>query len=64
VDLFDEELDVALLPFVVQDANIFQAHQGLDDISRIGGDEGASCFLTHNLKPEVPSFSSGPFPTG
>jgi len=41
-DLLDHELDVAASARVVQDPDVFEAHQGLDDLARVREDEGAS----------------------
>jgi hypothetical protein len=46
-DLFDHELDVSTVSFVTQDADVLQPHEGLEDLSRVGSDEGASRFLAH-----------------
>jgi hypothetical protein len=29
------------------DAHVFEAHQGVEDLTRVDKDEGASCFLAH-----------------
>jgi hypothetical protein len=34
-------------PLVVQDPDIFEANQGLEDLSRVSSDGGAFCFLDH-----------------
>ena len=53
------QLDVGPAAFVVQDPDVLQAHQGLEDLARVGEDEGASGFVGSHLKPEAPSFNSG-----
>ena len=58
-DLLDHELDIGTATFVVQDADVFQAHQRLEDLTRVGDDEGASCFVGSHLKPEAPSSLAG-----
>jgi len=45
--LFDQQLDVGPMALVGQDLDVFQTHQGLEDLSRVVEDEGASCFLAH-----------------
>jgi hypothetical protein len=45
--LLDQQFNLGTGPFVVKDLDVFQAHQGLDDLIRLGQDEGASCFLAH-----------------
>ena len=40
-------LDVGTAALVAQDLHILQTHQGLEDLSRVDKDEGASCFLAH-----------------
>jgi len=42
--LFDHELDVRTLASILQDRDVFEAHQGPDDFTRLDQDEGASCF--------------------
>ncbi len=46
-DLLDRELDVGPPALVGEDLDVFQTHQGLDDLTRVVKDEGASCFLAH-----------------
>ena len=46
-DLLDHELHVRPAALVVQDADVFQAHEGLEDLARVREDEGASCLLAH-----------------
>jgi hypothetical protein len=43
----DHQIDVAAGSFVVDDPDVFQTHQGLDDLIRVAKDEGAFCFLAH-----------------
>ena len=57
--LLDHQLDVRPAALVVQDPDVFEANQRLDDLTRVDEDEGASCFLAHNLKLEAPSPNSG-----
>jgi hypothetical protein len=38
---------VSAAALVVQDPDVFEPHQGLDDVARVREDEGASCFLSH-----------------
>ena len=45
--LFDHQLDVGTTALVAHDAHIFETHQGVEDLSRVDKDEGASCFLAH-----------------
>ena len=45
--LLDDELNVRTSTFVVKDADVLQAHQGLEDLTRVGKDEGASVLLAH-----------------
>ena len=40
-DLLDQQLDVRPGPPVMQDPDVFQAHQGRHDLIRLGQDEGA-----------------------
>ncbi len=46
-DLLDHQLHVGVTPLVVELADVLQTHQGLDDLARVGANEGASCFLAH-----------------
>lgn len=46
-DLFDHQIDVATVALVLDDPDVFQAHQGLEDLVRVSEDEGALCFLGH-----------------
>jgi hypothetical protein len=45
--LFDHQLDVGPETFVLEDRDVLEAHQGLEDLTRVDEDEGASCFLAH-----------------
>ena len=45
--LLDHQLDVGTAALVAQDLHVFEAHQGLEDLTRVDKDEGASCFLAH-----------------
>ena len=45
--LLDHQLDVGPVALIAQDADVFQAHQRLKDLTRVDKDEGASCFLAH-----------------
>ena len=45
--LLDHELDVSCTASIVKDANVLQTHQGLEDLTRVGDDEGASALLAH-----------------
>jgi hypothetical protein len=56
--LLDNQLEDWPAAMVVQDPDVFEADQGLDDLSRVDEDEGASCFLAHNLKLGAPSPNS------
>jgi hypothetical protein len=57
--LIDHQLDVGPATLVVQDSDAFEADERLEDLSSVDEDEGASCFLAHNLKLEAPSPNSG-----
>ena len=46
-DLFDHQLDVGSATLVAQDADVFETHQGREDLTRVDEDEGASWFLAH-----------------
>jgi len=46
-NLLDHQLDVGSAALVGQDRDVFQAHQRLEDLTRVDKDEGASCFLAH-----------------
>jgi hypothetical protein len=46
-DLLDHQLDVRPSSFVMENRNVLQANQGLEDLGRVGDNEGASCFLDH-----------------
>ncbi len=50
--LFDHELDVGTSAVVREDADVFEAHQGTDDLARVGDDEGASGMLAHTTTLE------------
>ena len=45
--LLDHQLDVGSTASVVQDPDIFETHQGLENLARVAEDEGASCLLAH-----------------
>jgi hypothetical protein len=45
--LLDHQLDVGPTALVVKDFDVLEAHQCLEDLSRVDKDEGASCFLAH-----------------
>ena len=47
ITLFDHELDIGTASFVVQAADVLQSDEGLDDLTRVGDDEGRSRFLAH-----------------
>jgi hypothetical protein len=53
--LLDRQLDVWPSAFEVQDSDIFEAHEGRQDLDRVSDDVGASALLAHNLKLEAPS---------
>jgi hypothetical protein len=55
----DHQLDVGPTALVVEHHDIFEADEGREDLGRVDEDEGASCFLAHNLKLEAPSPNSG-----
>jgi hypothetical protein len=57
--LLDHQLDDRPAALVVKHHDVFEADEGRKDLSRVDEDEGASCFLAHNLKPEAPSPNSG-----
>jgi hypothetical protein len=57
--LLDHQLDVRPSALVLEHHDIFEADEGLEDLTRVNEDEGASCFLAHNLKLEAPSPNSG-----
>ena len=46
-DLFNDEREVGTAALVGENANVLQSHQGLDDLTRVGDDEGASGLLDH-----------------
>ena len=46
-DLLDHQLHVGTVTRIAQDPDVFEAHQGLDDFTRVDNDEGASWFLAH-----------------
>lgn len=51
----------------MQDLDVFETHQGLEDLVRVGQNKGASCFFgSHlNLKPGAPLFDcAGPLLPG
>jgi len=41
-DLLDHQLDVGAATAVVKDADVFQADERLEDLTRVSDDEGAS----------------------
>jgi hypothetical protein len=43
----DHQLDVGPAALVSHDLDVFETHQGLEDLTRVNEDEGASCFLGH-----------------
>ena len=45
--LLDHQFDVGTAALVAHDPDVFETHQGLEDLSRVDKDEGASCFLAH-----------------
>ena len=45
--LLDHQGHVRTMTPIGQDANVLQAHQGMEDLSRVSKDEGAFCFLGH-----------------
>ena len=54
----DHQLDIGAHPLVVHDADVPQADQGLEDLTRLANNEGASCFLGHtsslkHLRPRL-----------
>src|ERR1700722_19508425 len=46
-DLFDHQLDVGSPAFQAHDRDVFETHQGLEDLTRVEQDEGASWLLAH-----------------
>ena len=54
--LFDDKLDVAGVALVPQDAHVFQADERSQDLTRVGDDEGALCFLAHTSNFEAYAF--------
>ena len=46
-DLLDHQLDVGAPAFVVEDPDVFEAHQSAEDLTRVDDDEGASWLLAH-----------------
>jgi hypothetical protein len=46
-DLLDHQLDVRAATSIVKDADVFQADERLEDLTRVSDDEGASCLLAH-----------------
>ena len=45
--LLDHQLDLRTTALIVQDPDVFETHQGPQDLTRVHKDEGASCFLAH-----------------
>jgi hypothetical protein len=43
--LLDHQFDVGTDPLIEQDSDVYEAHQGGEDFTRIDKDEGASCFF-------------------
>ena len=54
-DLLDHELDSGPRRRVVKDPDVLQTDERLEDLTRVGEDEGASLFFGSHLKPEAPS---------
>jgi hypothetical protein len=50
--LFDRELHVGPISAERENPDLFEAHQGPDDLARVGDDEGASGTLAHTTTPE------------
>jgi hypothetical protein len=42
-DLLDHEFDAGTDTFIGENPNVFEAHKGRQDLSRVDEDEGASC---------------------
>ena len=51
-DLLDHELHVGAPSLVGEDPDVFEAHQGPDDLARVSDDEGASGKLAHTTTLE------------
>ena len=51
-DLLDHELDLAAIADVGEDPDVFETHQGPDDLDRVSEDEGASGKLAHTTTLE------------
>ena len=45
--LLDHQRHVRTTTLIGDDANVLQAHQGMEDLTRVGKDEGASSLLAH-----------------
>ena len=45
--LLDHQLDVGTAALVGQDDDVFETHQGGEDLTRVDEDEGASWLLAH-----------------
>jgi hypothetical protein len=45
--LLDHQFHVRSVALVTQDADVFETHQRMKDLTRLDQDEGASCFLAH-----------------
>jgi hypothetical protein len=46
-DLFDHQLDVGSFALEAHDRDVFETHQGGEDLTRVQQDEGASWLLAH-----------------
>jgi hypothetical protein len=51
-DLLDDELDVWASADIREDRDVFETHQGPDDLARVGDDEGAFGKLAHTTTLE------------
>jgi hypothetical protein len=51
-DLLDHELDVGTISLICENPDIFEPHQGPDDLDRVSRDEGAFGKLAHTTTLE------------
>jgi len=47
-DLFDHEGHLRTSTLVVQHSHIFEAHEGVENLARVGQDKGVFCLFSHN----------------
>ncbi len=46
-DLFDHQLHIGTAALELHDLDVFETHQGPEDLSMVDEDEGASCLEAH-----------------